>query len=334
MTASSAAPTVGPPPVSLPRRLVARSGWTIGVFVLLGLLFAFTLAVNPKFSAFDLRSLALGALPAGLAAVAEAVVVLAAGIDLSVGALIGVANVLAASIMVHADFSQSLLLAVVVLAALTFAGFLNGLIIVITRIPDIVVTLAMSFVWSGVALLIMSQPGGGAPRDFLSLATGTFIGPWIPNALIFLVVLVAIVWLPVRSRPIGLSIFATGSDPQAAMRIGVNVVRARLTAYALGGFFAGAAGLALTMSTGSGDPLAGGFFTLTAIATIVLGGVSLMGGRGGMAGPLAAAYILALISSDLIFLGISPSYGQVIQGTIMVLVVMAGGLAALRRSAT
>ena len=306
----------------------------MGVYALLGALFLLTLAINPRYGAYDLRSLALGALPAALAAIAQVFVVLVGGIDLSVGALLAVANVLAASIMAYAGFAQSLLLAMVVLAVLTCAGLLNGLIIVLTKVPDIVVTLAMSFVWSGVALLILSRAGGGAPAEFQALATGTSIVPWLPNALVMLIILVAIVWLPIRSRPIGLSLFAIGSDQQAALRSGVNVVRARLTAYSLCGFFSGAAGLALTMSTGGGDPLAGATFTLTAIATVVLGGVSLAGGRGGMLGPLAAAYVLALISSDLVFLGISPSYSQVIQGTIVVLVVMAGGLAALRRSAT
>jgi ribose transport system permease protein len=318
----------------LRHRLLARHGWTLGVFALLAGLFVFTFAIHPRFGAYDLRSLALGALPAAFAAVAEAIVVFAAGIDLSVGALIAVSNVLAATLMARADFGESLLLALVVLAALTLAGFVNGLIIVVSKVPDIVVTLAMSFVWSGVALLIMGQPGGGAPVEFTELATGTVLSPWIPNALVMLIVLVAIVWLPIRSRPLGLAIYAAGSDSQAAMRSGVNVVAARLTAYALGGFFAGASGLALTMSTGSGDPLSGGFFTLTAIATIVLGGVDLMGGRGGLLGPMAAAFVLALISTDLIHLGVSPSYGQVTQGMIMVLVVMAGGLAALRRRRT
>ena len=229
--------------------------------------------------------------------------------------------------MVHADFGQSLLLAVVVLAALTLAGLLNGLIIVVSRVPDIVVTLAMSFVWSGVALLILGQPEAG--RRCASRRLGTARSSRLDA--IVTVVLVAIVWLPIRLRPAGLAIYATGSDPQAAMRSGVSVVRARLTAYALSGFFSGAAGLALTMSTGVGDPLSGGFFTLTAIATIVLGGVSLAGGRGGVLGPLAAAYVLALISSNLVFLGVSPSYSQVIQGTLMVLVVMTGGIAAVRR---
>jgi ribose transport system permease protein len=316
------------------RRLIARNWWTIGIYALLAALLMFTFVVNHRYGAYDLRSLALGALSPALAAIAQFFVVLVAGIDLSVGALVAVANVLAASIMVQADFAQSLFLAVLVLGVLTCAGLLNGVVIVLTNIPDIVVTLAMSFVWSGVALLILSQPGGGAPAEFQALATGTFLVPWLPNALIMLIGLVAIVWLPIRSRRIGLSLFATGSDQQAALRSGVNVARARVTAYALSGFFSGAAGLALTMSTGAGDPLAGTTFTLTAIATVVLGGVSLAGGRGGVLGPLAAAYVLALVSSDLVFLGISPHYSQVIQGMILVLLVMAGGLAALRTGGT
>jgi ribose transport system permease protein len=330
--ARSSAATVEHRRWSRGRRLILRNGWTVGVFILLAGLFAFTFAIHPRFGAYDLRSLSLGVMPAAFAAVAEAFVVFAAGIDLSVGALIAVANVLSASLMADADFPQSLVLAVVVLAAMTLAGLVNGLIIVISKVPDIVVTLAMSFVWSGVALLILGRPGGGAPPAFMQLATGTLLSEWIPNALVWTLLLVGVVWLPIRSRPVGLSIYATGSDPQAATRSGVSVVRGRLTAYALCGFFTGAAGLTLTMSTGVGDPLSGGFFTLTAVATIVLGGVSLAGGRGGLLGPLAAAYVLALISSDLVFMGVSPSYGQVIQGTIMVLVVMAGGLATLRRS--
>jgi ribose transport system permease protein len=99
----------------------------------------------------------------------------------------------------------------------------------------------------------------------------------------------------------------------------------------LSGLFSGAGGLALTMTTGIGSPLSGTYYTLSAVSAIVLGGVSLAGGRGGMLGPMAAAFVLALIPSDLIFLGIDPNYGQVIQGTLIVLVVMVGGLTALRR---
>jgi ribose transport system ATP-binding protein len=158
--ASPRAAALGPPAVSRTRRLIARNWWTMGVLALLGALFLFTVAANHRYGAYDLRSLALGALPPALAAVAQVFVVLVGGIDLSVGALLAVANVLAASFMAQADFAHSLLLAIVVLAALTGAGLLNGVLIVLTKVPDIVVTLAMSFVWSGAALLILSQTGG------------------------------------------------------------------------------------------------------------------------------------------------------------------------------
>jgi ribose transport system permease protein len=122
-----------------------------------------------------------------------------------------------------------------------------------------------------------------------------------------------------------------GSDRNAAFRSGVKINVSRLLAYAVGGFFAAAGGLALTMTTGIGSPLSGTYYTLSGVSAIVLGGVSLAGGRGGMLGPIAAAYILALIPADLIYLGIDPNYGQMIQGVLIVLVVMAGGLGMLLR---
>ncbi len=99
----------------------------------------------------------------------------------------------------------------------------------------------------------------------------------------------------------------------------------------MGGVFSALGGLALTMTTGIGSPLAGTFYTLSGLAAVVVGGVSLSGGRGGMLGPMFAAYILTLIPTDLIFLNIDPNYGQVVQGTLIVLVVMGGGLVALLR---
>jgi ribose transport system permease protein len=93
--------------------------------------------------------------------------------------------------------------------------------------------------------------------------------------------------------------------------------------------FSAIGGLALTMTTGIGSPLSGTYYTLSALAAVVIGGVSLAGGRGGIVGPVIAACVLTLIPTDLIFLNIDPNYGQVIQGTLIVLVVMGGGLALL-----
>ncbi len=312
-------------------RVVRRHAWTIGVYLLLLAFLAFTVAIHPTFGAFEVQSLALGALPLALAAAAQTVVVISGGIDLSVGPMMAVANVLAARAMLHRSFGDALLIAVLVLAAAAAAGAFNGLLVVFSRVPDIVVTLAMSFVWGGVALLILNKPGGGAPLEFQDLATGTTLFGLVPNALLALIVAVAVVWLPLRAARASLALYAIGSDRTAALGSGVNIAAARLLAYTLSGVFSGAGGLALTMTTGIGSPLSGTFYTLSGVATIVLGGVSLAGGKGGILGPLAAAFILTLIPAELIFLGIDPNYGQVIQGIVIVLVVMTGGLAALRR---
>jgi len=267
-----------------------------------------------------------------MAAAAQAVVVLSGGIDLSVGSLMAVSNVLAASTMQHASFTQSLLLAALILIAGALQGAANGIIVVISRIPDVVVTLTTGFIWGGVALLILEKPGGGAPPEFLDLAAGNLLSPWLPNALILLVVAVALIWLPVRRSRLGLLIYAVGSDRIAAFRSGVGIDSTRILAYIVGGLFSALGGLALTMTTGIGAPLAGTYYTLSSVAAIVIGGVRLTGGRGGMVGPVIAAVLLTLIPTDLIFLNIDPNYGQVIQGTLIVFVVMIGGFVAVLQS--
>lgn len=314
------------------RRFVGRHLALVGMPVLLIVALAFTILIHPQFGSFDVQSLALGALPLAMAAAAQAAVVLSGGIDLSVGSLMAVSNVLAASTMQHASFGQSLLLAALIVVAGALQGAANGIIVVVSRIPDVVVTLTTGFIWGGVALLILEKPGGGAPPEFLELAAGNLVSPWAPNALILLVVAVAVVWLPVNQSRLGLLLYAVGSDRVAAFRSGVSIDGTRVLAYVIGGLFSALGGLALTMTTGIGAPLAGTYYTLSSVAAIVIGGVRLTGGRGGMVGPVIAALLLTLIPTDLIFLNIDPNYGQVIQGTLIVIVVMIGGFVAVLRS--
>ena len=314
------------------RRFVGRHLALVGMPALLILALAFTALIHPEFGSFDVQSLALGALPLAMAAAAQAVVVLSGGIDLSVGSLMAVSNVLAASTMQHASFTQSLLLAALILVAGALQGAANGIIVVVSRIPDVVVTLTTGFIWGGVALLILEKPGGGAPPEFLDIAAGNLVSPWLPNALIVLVVAVALIWLPVSRSRFGLLIYAVGSDRVAAFRSGVGLDSTRILAYVVGGLFSALGGLALTMTTGIGAPLAGTYYTLSSVAAIVIGGVRLTGGRGGMVGPVIAALLLTLIPTDLIFLNIDPNYGQVIQGTLIVFVVMVGGFVAVLQS--
>ncbi|MGA8362222.1 MAG: acyltransferase family protein [Candidatus Dormiibacterota bacterium] len=285
-----------------------------------------------------LRSATISCLPwvftyTGNWAAAQAVVVISGGIDLSIGSVMAVANVLAASTMRNASFGEALPLAIAILAAGAAIGAVNGLLIIVSRVPDVIVTLTTGFIWGGIALLILEKPGGGAPPEFLNLGTGKFITEWLSNSLILLVVALAAIWIPVRISKAGLRIYATGSDEIAAFRSGVNVKLARLLAYVIGGLFSAIGGVGLTMTTGIGSPRAGVLYTLSGLAAVVIGGVSLTGGRGGIMGPVIAAFVLTLIPADLIFLNIDPNFGQVIQGTLIVLVVMAGGLIASTRNA-
>jgi len=305
----------------------------IGMPALLVAFLAATVAIHPTFDSFDSQSVAMAALPLAFAAAAQAVVVISGGIDLSIGSVMAVANVLAASTMRNASFAEALVLAIGVLIAGAAIGAVNGLMVVVSRVPDVIVTLTTGFIWGGVALLILEKPGGGAPPEFLNLGTGTLVTEWLSNSLILLVVGLAAIWIPIRMSKTGLRIYATGSDEIAAFRSGVDVKRARLLAYVFSGLFSAIGGMGLTMTTGIGSPHAGVLYTLSGLAAVVIGGVSLTGGRGGIVGPVIAAFVLTLIPADLIFLNIDPNFGQVIQGTLIVLVVMAGGLAASLRSA-
>jgi ribose transport system permease protein len=311
--------------------VLRRNAWTLGTYALFLAVFGFTLAIHPDYGPYEVRSLVVGALPLAFCAVAQTCVVLGGGIDLSIGAMMAVANVVAARYMFHHDFPTALLVALLVLVGGALAGGLNGVIAVRTRVPDIVVTLAMSFVWGGVALLILPKPGGGAPDAFMEIASGNLFTPWVPNGILLLIGVVAIVWIPLKLGRMGLALYAVGSDRTAAFRRGVRVGPTRVFSYALGGFFAAMGGLTLMMSTGIGSPLAGTIYTLSGVSAIVLGGVSLAGGRGGVTGPIVAAFVLTMVPADLILSGTDPNLGQVIQGCLIVLVVMAAGLAPLLR---
>jgi ribose transport system permease protein len=311
------------------RRGAGRSVYTIMLLGLLAGLLFFTLLIKPSFGAFDLETLSKGAMPLAFAAAAQAIIVISGGIDLSIGAMMALTNVTAALLMQQVGPEAAVGVVLLVLAMGFVLGLVNGLLVVWTRVPDIIVTLAMSFVWAGAALLVLPRPGGTAAPWFVQLGSGGLFVDFIPKAAVVLVVIVALVWLPLRRSRLGLSIFAIGSDRLAAFRSGIDVSRTRVLAYALGGFFAACGGLALTMTTGIGTPTTG-LYTLQAVTAIVLGGVSLAGGRGGILGPIAAAFILGLIRLDLVFLGINPNYSTVIQGSIMILVVMIVGFITLR----
>ncbi len=312
-------------------RWARRNGWTLSLIGFFVLLLVFTKLIQPSYGVTGVQGLAISVLPLALAAVAQAVVVISGGLDLSIGSMMALTSVVAAVLMQGQPEEFGIVVVVGVLVLGLVLGAINGSLVVLTRVPDIVVTLAMGFVWAGFTLLVLNRPGGGATQWLKDLVIGSLGNEWIPKAAIVLIVVVAIVWVPVRRSRLGLSIYAVGSNRLAAFRSGVSVGRTKVAAYVLTGLFASLAGLSLTASTGIGTPVPGPY-TLLSVAAIVLGGVSLAGGRGGLFGPIVAVLILSLIRSDMTFLSIDTNLALVAQGIILIGVVMVGSLIQLRRT--
>ncbi len=313
-------------------RVVESQRWIIGLGVFLALLLVATKLLRPDFGVSGLDALARAALPFALATVGMAIVVIAGGIDLSVAAMMAVASVSAAAMMKGASDGAAVGIILLVLGLGCAMGAINGALIVFTRVPDIVVTLAMLFVWQGVALLILQSPGGGAAPWLRELIVGgvnlppvpTEMTAWLPKAVVFLAVCAAVIWIPIKRAKLGLMLYAVGSDALAAFRMGVPVNAVRISSYAIAGLFAALGGVSLTMSTGIGEPIPGPYL-LASVAAVVLGGVVLGGGRGGIVGPILAVFVLRLLRLDLTLLSVDPNVTTIIEGSIMVVVVMLGG---------
>jgi ribose transport system permease protein len=304
-----------------------KHAWTIGLFALLLVLLGITKLIQPSFGASGLESLARAALPFAFATAAMAVVVIVGGIDLSVASIMAVCAVTAAVLMQSMGAIPAV--AITLLIGLGM-GMINGGLIVLTRVPDIVVTLAMLFVWEGTALLILNAPGGRV-HDWLEDSIAGTILFWVPKALIVMAIAVALVWIPLKRSKLGLSIYAVGSDELAAFRSGVAVGWTKVAAYGVCGLFCAMGGLSLIMLTGIGEPVPGPYL-LASVAAVVLGGVVLGGGIGGLLGPIIAVFILRIIRTILTLAAVDPNVTTIVEGTIMVAVVMFGAFLVMRRN--
>ena len=306
-----------------------KNAWVVGLAVLLVVLLGVTKLVQPSFGASGLESIARAALPFAFATAGMAVVVIVGGIDLSVASMMAVCAVTAAVLM---ERIAGVPAALIVLGVGLAMGLINGALIVLTRVPDIVVTLAMLFVWEGVALLILESPGGAAADWLKQIVRGSVVDG-LPKALIVIALCVAVVWWPIRRSKLGLSIYATGSDESAAFRSGGSIGRTKIAAYGVCGLFCAFGGLSLAALTGIGEPVPGPYL-LASVAAVVLGGVVLGGGKGGLLGPIIAVFILRIIRTILTLMAIDPNVTTIIEGTIMVGVVMLGSAATLRGKRT
>ncbi len=296
------------------------------VTALVGLVIALSL-LSPHFLTWNnLINVLRQATPLFVMSAGLTLVVLTAGIDLSVGAVLGLAACVAASMITGGSPIFGVLAA---LGVGLGCGLINGALVAYARIPSFIATYGMLWIANGLAYVFMKgEVIYGLPAGFRQIGTG-MIGP-IPLPIIILLVTLAVLHILLQRTPLGRGIYAIGGNPVAARLSGMPVGRRLVIVYALSGLMASFASLIVIARTNAADVSLGEEQLLPAIAAVCLGGTSLFGGVGGVAGTAVGAIILALVLNGMNLLGVKTFWQAGVLGLIILLSVLADQLVAQR----
>ena len=255
-------------------------------------------------------------------AMGETFVIIAGGIDLSVGSVVALAGVVAALSMT-AQGVPVLPAALMGVAAGTLCGLLNGLLVTWGRLPSFIVTLGTMRICRGLAKMPSSATDiSGLPDSFLELHTGRLLGGLVPTPVLIMLVIAVLAHVLMRQTRAGRYFYAMGSNIEAARLSGVNIRAYTTLVFVAGGTLAGVAGVLLAARLGVGQPTAGEGFELDAIAAAVIGGASLMGGVGTMPGTLIGALMMAVLRNGCNLLNFSTEWQDVTIGLVIILAVL------------
>lgn len=320
-----------------PRPAVLRvlaQPWALALILLILGLIA-TAIFQPAF--FTPRTLANNLrtyLPLVLLAVAQTVIVIGGGIDLSLGAILTLSSV----VMVQTfgpepDPGLGRTLSGLVLGLLvgTVAGGVNGFCVAYLRLQPIIATFATAFVWGGLALWVLPQPGGSVPGVLQEFVRGYFLMPFS----LWVILALELSWVWFLGTRAAKALYAVGGNPQAAFTSGLEVERTRLLSYAAAGFLTSLGAFFLTADIATGDPLIGGPLTLASVVAVVIGGTRLSGGAGGIGGSIMGAVVYYLLKNvvalSVFNLNLTPQWQTLLDGTVVVLALAAPGLIGLLR---
>lgn len=259
------------------------------------------------------------ALPLVFVAAAQTVVVLVRGLDLSVGGVLAVAGVTTAS-----AHGGSPLWMVLALAVGTVLGLVNGLLVAGAGLQPFIATLATWTIFDGIALKIMATDGGAPPASAVELATGTTGA--VPNSVLLVAGLLA-GWFALRRSRFGHRMVAVGTDRERARLGGTRTRLVLVVAFALSGFLAACAGVLSAGVTASGSPTVGDRYILVSVAAVVIGGTSLLGGRGGIGLTVLAALSLTLIGDIVAAVNLDVWVATAASSGLLLVLVLARGLA-------
>lgn len=302
----------------------------IAVYVIMVLAFSL---LNPRyFSTASFGNILQDFAPVMLMAIAQTFIIITGGIDLSVGAVLGLSGVSAALAIratTESGMPPAISISVGILAALLvglLVGIVNGLLITRVKLAPFIATLATMGVCMGATLVVT---GGvqiaGAPKEVVLLGNTRYLDVFTVPLFVALGILV-VAWLALSRTRFGRHTYAIGSNEFAARVAGINVDRHLMKVYAIGGVLAAVAGLFVYFRLGSGSPASGRGGELQAIAAAVIGGISLTGGVGRVTGAALGALITASVLSGLILIGIEPNAQQIVVGALIALAVAVQGI--------
>ena len=289
--------------------------------MLLVLVIVLSLLTPVFLSGRNLGNIGLESSVVALLALGQLLVIITAGIDLSVGSVIAFSSILGALWVRHTGIVDGWLIIPTMVLGGALAGAISGTLFVKGKLPHpFLATLAMMMVARGAALLISDgSPITGMPVAIQALGSKRILG--VPVAVILVLVLAVLVHILLTRITWGLWIYAVGANKEGAKRVGIPVDRVLISVYVMSGFFAGVAGLVVSGQTNSAYPTAGMLLELSAIAAVIIGGASFFGGRGTVFGAMVGALILGVIQNGLNLLNVNPSWQYVALGTVVVLAV-------------
>jgi ribose transport system permease protein len=273
--------------------------------------------LTPRVLNANLRSF----MPLIFLAVAQAIVIIGGSIDLSIGVIMSlVAAVLVTRLSEDSTTGQFITVFLIGLGVGLLAGAANGLLASFVRLPSFITTYAMSYVYSGIALIILPRPGGSMPTEIARAYR--FLTPLgIPFG-IFLILIILLFWELLRITRFGSYLYAIGGNIRSAFTTGVPVTRHRFITHVLAGGIAAFAALFFTLNTGSSDARIGGSLTLDSIVAVVLGGTAMSGGVGGVAGPILGVLALGFVRNIVSFANVG-SWNQPLVDSAIILIALA-----------
>jgi ribose transport system permease protein len=314
LTPQEAPPRAQPVAARLLRKLAESP--EAGVIVACVLVFAIIAANAPTYTSIgNLQVMGRDLAQVGILAVGESVVILTGGIDLSVGALAGLAGILTAWFNVNEGLPApvAILLTLLICAAV---GVWHGTMVTRLNVPPFVITLVTYTIAQGMALAITTgTPINGIDPLFSNLSQ-YYIGR-VPVPALFFLGAVAVAWFALERTYVGRQIYAVGGNKEAARLAGIPIARRTTTAYVASAVLAGVVGVLVIGRMNVADPSVGTGWELTAIAAAVVGGVSLFGGEGRMVGIAAGAILLEFIANGLLALHVNTYYQTVVQGAVL-----------------